>query len=199
MEAGKEPPPVFTNRLTMPTQSKPPWGEVVTFCALGFGFLDRVCGPRPRNVAFLVVAAMMTVTALGCLALAIMRPDRGGDKDDDADEEARLIAAARAGDSRAFAALVDAHQQAVRGFLRRFAGQWADADDLAQEAFVTAWRKLSRFEGRSSFRSWVCGIGFRIARDARRAHGRAQVRDGDWLSRARQRRKRVRRSKIALQ
>jgi len=95
-------------------------------------------------------------------------------------DEARLIAAARKGDSRAYAALVDAHQQAVRGFLRRFAGHWADADDLAQEAFVTAWRKLARFEGRSSFRSWVSGIGFRIARDAKRAHGRAQIRDSDW-------------------
>ncbi len=47
---------------------------------------------------------------------------------------------------------------------------------------MTAWRKLSRFEGRSSFRSWVSGIGFRIARDAKRAHGRAQVRDSDWLT-----------------
>lgn len=97
-------------------------------------------------------------------------------------DEARLIAAARKGDSRAYAALVDAHQQAVRGFLRRFAGHWADADDLAQEAFVTAWAKLSRFEGRSSFRSWVSGIGFRIARDAKRSHGRAQVRESDWLN-----------------
>lgn len=97
-------------------------------------------------------------------------------------DEARLIAAARKGDSRAFAALVDAHQQAVRGFLRRFAGDWADSDDLAQEAFVTAWSKLARFEGRSSFRSWVSGIGFRIARDAKRSHGRARVRDRDWLS-----------------
>ena len=47
---------------------------------------------------------------------------------------------------------------------------------------MTAWRKLSRFEGRSSFRSWVSGIGFRIARDAKRAHGRAQVRESDWQS-----------------
>jgi RNA polymerase sigma-70 factor (ECF subfamily) len=68
------------------------------------------------------------------------------------------------------------------GFCGVFAGHWADADDLAQEAFVTAWRKLSRFEGRSSFRSWVSGIGFRIARDAKRAHGRAQVRESDWQS-----------------
>lgn len=97
-------------------------------------------------------------------------------------DEARLIAAARKGDSRAFAALVDAHQQAVRGFLRRFTGHWADSDDVAQEAFVTAWRKLDRFEGRSSFRSWVSGVAFRIARDAKRAHGRANVRDADWLA-----------------
>jgi len=96
-------------------------------------------------------------------------------------DEARLIAAARKGDSRAFAALVDAHQQAVRGFLRRFSGHWADADDIAQEAFVIAWRKLSQFEGRSSFRSWVCGVGMRLARDAKRSHTRATTRDSTWL------------------
>ncbi|HYD88066.1 MAG TPA: sigma-70 family RNA polymerase sigma factor [Vitreimonas sp.] len=96
------------------------------------------------------------------------------------DDEARLVAAARTGDSRAFAALVDAHQQAVRGFLRRFCGHWAEADDIAQEAFVTAWRKLAQFESRSSFRSWVSGIGFRIARDARRSHQRASLRDTEW-------------------
>lgn len=95
-------------------------------------------------------------------------------------DEARLIAAARRGDTRAFAALVDAHQQAVRGFLRRFCGVWADADDTAQEAFVIAWRKLARFEGRSSFRSWVCGVGYRIARDARRSHARSASRDAAW-------------------
>jgi len=77
--------------------------------------------------------------------------------------------------------LVDAHQQAVRGFLRRFSGHWAGADDIAQEAFVIAWRKLSQFEGRSSFRSWVSGIGMRLARDAKRSHTRATARDGAWL------------------
>jgi RNA polymerase sigma-70 factor (ECF subfamily) len=96
------------------------------------------------------------------------------------EEEARLLAAARAGDSRAFAMLVGKHQRAVRGFLRRFTGSWADADDCAQEAFVIAWRRLDRFEGRSSFRSWVSGIAFRTARDARRAHNRAAVRDAAW-------------------
>lgn len=97
-----------------------------------------------------------------------------------ADEEARWIAAARAGDAHAFAALVDACQQPVRGFLRRYCVDMTEADDVAQEAFVTAWQRLNRFEGRSSFRSWVSGIGLRIARDARRAARRARARDSAW-------------------
>ena len=72
-----------------------------------------------------------------------------------ANEEARLLERARGGDARAFSFLVAEHQQAVRGFLRRYAGDWTEADDIAQEAFVTAWERLDRFEGRSSFRSWV--------------------------------------------
>jgi RNA polymerase sigma-70 factor (ECF subfamily) len=96
------------------------------------------------------------------------------------DEEERLVAAARRGDSRAFAALTDAHQHAVRGFLRRYTGDWADADDLAQEAFVTAWLKLDRFKGDANFRTWVTGIGYRIARDARRSRLRAGARDAAW-------------------
>ncbi|WP_395647592.1 RNA polymerase sigma factor [Terricaulis sp.] len=99
-------------------------------------------------------------------------------------EEVRLIATARKGDGRAFASLVSENQQAVRGFLRRFTGVWSDADDLAQEAFVIAWSRLERFEGRSSFRSWVCGIGYRLARDARRAENRAMMRDTDWATEA---------------
>ncbi len=97
-------------------------------------------------------------------------------------DEASLVAVARAGDGAAFAGLVIAHQQSVRGFLRRFVGDWSDADDIAQEAFVIAWGRLDRFEGRSSFRSWVCGIGYRLARDARRARGRERARETDWAT-----------------
>jgi RNA polymerase sigma-70 factor (ECF subfamily) len=100
--------------------------------------------------------------------------------DQTADDEARLLARARGGETRAFAVLVDASQQAVRGFLRRLAGSWADADDLAQEAFLIAWRRLDRFDGRASFRIWVCGIGYRLARDARRASRRSLARDTAW-------------------
>ena len=48
-----------------------------------------------------------------------------------AGEEARLIELARRGDFASFGRLVDAHQAAVRAFLRRVTGNYADADDLA--------------------------------------------------------------------
>ncbi len=88
---------------------------------------------------------------------------------------------ARSGDKRAFADLVNESQSAVRGFLHRFSGHWGDADDISQEAFVVAWSRLHEFRGNSSFRSWVCGIGFRVALQAKRSHRRRLVRQAEWV------------------
>jgi RNA polymerase sigma factor (sigma-70 family) len=58
-----------------------------------------------------------------------------------------------------FAALVRVHQSKVRGFLRRLTrGDAALADDLAQETFLEAHRKLAQYRGEGSFGSWLCGI-----------------------------------------
>ncbi|MEZ5957030.1 MAG: hypothetical protein R3C27_07475 [Hyphomonadaceae bacterium] len=84
LEAGKEPPAIIYEQLNKSKESKPPWGEVIVFSALGFGFWLAFANADEENrTAFLVVASTMTVTALGCLALAIMRP--GGGKNDDAE------------------------------------------------------------------------------------------------------------------
>lgn len=87
------------------------------------------------------------------------------------------------GSSLAFARLVDAHQQAVRGFLRRVCRDECEAEDLAQETFVTAWQGLSGFRGEASLRSWLCAIAWRKARDARRSLFRRHRREGDFLER----------------
>jgi len=85
LEAGKEPPAIVYQQIDKAGQVKAPWGEVVVFTAVGFGFWIAYADAAPEDkTAYLVVAATMTVTALGCLALAIMRPGRG-DKDDDAE------------------------------------------------------------------------------------------------------------------
>lgn len=95
----------------------------------------------------------------------------------DAAEEARVIAAARAGDLRAFGRLVDAHQPAVRAFLRRLCGSTGDADDIAQEAFTRTWEVLDRYDGSSSLRTFICGVAFQYWRRARRAGSRRQARE----------------------
>ena len=95
----------------------------------------------------------------------------------DGGEEQRLIALARKGDMHAFGKLVDAHQAAVRAFLRRLVGAAADADDLSQEAFARTWEVLHRYDGRSSLRTFICGVAFQYWRRARRAGARRQARE----------------------
>lgn len=95
-------------------------------------------------------------------------------------EEARLVGRARAGDTRAFSALVDANQAPVRAFLRRLVGDAADADDLAQEAFARTWEVLGRFDGGSRLRTFICGVAFQYWRRARRAAARRAARESAY-------------------
>ena len=63
-----------------------------------------------------------------------------------AGEEARLIGLARRGDYAAFGRLVDMHQSAVRAFLRRVNCNYADANDIAQQAFARKLDLLKLFD-----------------------------------------------------
>jgi len=87
---------------------------------------------------------------------------------------------AQAGSAAAFALLVRAHQQALRNFLRRLAGNHAEADDLAQEVFIFAWEKIGRFDPARSFRAWLMGIGFRKYREGKRGWLRRMMRDARY-------------------
>ena len=88
-----------------------------------------------------------------------------------------LVAEAQAGSTEAFSRLVDRHQQALRAFLRRACGDWALADDLAQETFLTAWSRIGRLKTGASVRAWLCGIGYNKHLTARRSAGRDRARD----------------------
>lgn len=96
----------------------------------------------------------------------------------DIDEE--LVAAAKAGSTSAFARLVERHQQPLRAFLRRTCGDWAQADDLAQEAFLEAWSKIGRLKAGGSVRAWLCGIGYNKHLTALRSRGRDRARDAAY-------------------
>jgi RNA polymerase sigma-70 factor, ECF subfamily len=80
-----------------------------------------------------------------------------------ATSERKLIQTARAGDQDAFAELVMMHADRVYGALRRFGLDAAEADEVAQEVFVRAWRGLGRFEERSRFSTWLYRIAFNEA------------------------------------
>jgi RNA polymerase sigma-70 factor (ECF subfamily) len=70
-----------------------------------------------------------------------------------------LAQRARSGDASALGALVRQHQSKVRGFLRRLTrGDTALADDLAQETFLEAHRKIDQYRGDGTFGAWLCGI-----------------------------------------
>ncbi|MGP1274654.1 MAG: RNA polymerase sigma factor [Caulobacterales bacterium] len=86
---------------------------------------------------------------------------------------ARVVAG---GDRRAFAVLVNRHQSLVRGMLARLTGRSADADDLAQETFVQAWRRIATYRGQGGFRSWLCQIAYsRFLMNARKDRSRARL------------------------
>lgn len=96
--------------------------------------------------------------------------------------DAELVGRALAGSDAAFSRLVERHQAAVRGFLRRvLGGGWAEADDVAQDAFLAAWQGLRSLKDRSGVRAWLCGIAWRKAQDRIRASRRNAARDGAWL------------------
>ena len=71
-----------------------------------------------------------------------------------------LMREAAAGDTAAFGVLVRQHQSKLRGFLLRMTrGNHALADDLAQETFLEAFRKIAQY-GSGSFFGWLCAIAY---------------------------------------
>jgi RNA polymerase sigma-70 factor, ECF subfamily len=82
---------------------------------------------------------------------------------DDRASEHELIRRSRSGDEDAFADLVALHADRVYGALRRFGLDANEADDVAQEVFLRAWRGLPRFEERAQFSTWLYRIAFNEA------------------------------------
>ena len=76
-------------------------------------------------------------------------------------DDAALVAAARSGSDAAFARIVDRYQAPVRSFLRRICIDEADADDLAQEVFLSAWTRLRLLQDAGRLKSWLFGIAWR--------------------------------------
>src|SRR5512139_2401369 len=75
--------------------------------------------------------------------------------------DVELSALAATGERRAFGELVRRHGSAVRALLRRMGAQASEADDVAQDAFLTAFERIAEFRGEGTFVAWVKRIGAR--------------------------------------
>lgn len=80
------------------------------------------------------------------------------------DEDLALSRRAAAGDSAAFAALVEKHERPLRAFLSRM-GAADIADDVAQDAFLKAWRAAGQYDGRARYFTWLTSIAWRCRLD----------------------------------
>ena len=88
------------------------------------------------------------------------------------DPDRALVAAAVAGDRDSFEALVLRHQTRIVNYAMAIVRDPADAEDVAQETFIRAYRSLTRFRGDSSFKTWLYTIATNAARTGLERRGR---------------------------
>ena len=96
------------------------------------------------------------------------------------DQADQLCERAKAGDLAAASELVAQYYQRVFGFFRRLSGNDEDAGDLTQKTFAKVWAALPSFQGRSSFSTWIHGIGRHVYVDWRRADRHTEPRSNEW-------------------
>ena len=78
-------------------------------------------------------------------------------------EERELITKATAGDADAFEILMRENSPYVYNMLLRMVNDPQEAEDLCQEVFIIAWRKLNTFRGESRFKTWLYRIGTNLS------------------------------------
>jgi RNA polymerase sigma factor (sigma-70 family) len=94
--------------------------------------------------------------------------------------EASVVALAVSGDHQAFAELVRRRQGMIRELMRRLSGDRAFAEDLAQQAFVQAWRQLGKLRSPLAFSGWLRVIAVNVwLQEARRSPARFEFTEAD--------------------
>ncbi|NVN98055.1 MAG: sigma-70 family RNA polymerase sigma factor [Geobacteraceae bacterium] len=83
------------------------------------------------------------------------------------DEDASLVASWRSGDPASFEALVRKHQKRMLNIAFRISGNYEDACEITQDAFVAAYREIGSFRGTARFTTWLTSIVINLARNRR--------------------------------
>ena len=98
------------------------------------------------------------------------------------DVESKLVEQSLAGDPEAYAVLVNQHQKMIRAMTFRMTGSLDDAEELAQDAFLRAYRQLGSFSGDSKFSTWLCKIAINLSLDWRRRECRRGNIHSQWAA-----------------
>lgn len=120
--------------------------------------------PRIRGLAIRLGALLVTPADDPVPARAGAVPFVGAEAAA-ADPDLELTGRARGGDAEAFRRLVERHRDRAYAVARRIVRSDADAEEVAQDAFVRAWRALPGFRGESRFSTWLHRIVVRQALD----------------------------------
>ncbi len=98
------------------------------------------------------------------------------DADSVRERDLALVERAKAGDSDAYRELVEEYQSRAHSIALGILGNYQDAEEIAQEAFVKAYKNLASFRAQSSFYTWLYRIIFNLAIDlSRKAYRRSEI------------------------
>jgi RNA polymerase sigma-70 factor (ECF subfamily) len=96
------------------------------------------------------------------------------------EQATKLCERAKAGDLEAASELVAQFYERIYAWLRRLTGHDEDAADLTQKTFCKVWSALGSYQGRSSFSTWLHGIGHHVYVDWRRQKDIAEQPPDEW-------------------
>ena len=91
---------------------------------------------------------------------------------DDVPGDAELVTQTMAGETAAFGHLYDRHARLVRVVVASVSADWSAIDDMTQETFLRAYRKLGDLSDREKFAAWITGIARHVARERKRSRRR---------------------------
>ena len=86
-------------------------------------------------------------------------------EDDSRDADQELVRRVQGGDSAAFDLLVRKYQHRIVALIGRYVGDWSECQDVAQEAFLRAYRAIGNFRGDSQFYTWLHRIAVNTAKN----------------------------------
>src|SRR5580704_10007689 len=96
------------------------------------------------------------------------------------DDESDWVRRSQQGDHEAFEALIKRYQQMIHALTFRMTGSMADAEDVAQETFIQAFRQLEGFRAEARFSSWLYRIAVNLCLNLRTRRQRREKLHDDW-------------------